>query len=119
MPFSHSAAAAYARKWANPGNPAYPPFDNDCTSFVSQAMLAGGWTMLGGDVFDRKRDDVWWYGQSKFTRASYTWAGAENFAHFIAASSRGSRELDLMKLEEGDVIQIKFSGKSEIGHSMV
>lgn len=119
MPFNHSAAAAYARQWATPGNPAYLPFPNDCTSFVSQAMLAGGWTMIGGDIFDRTRNDVWWYGKSAFTRASYTWGGAENFAQFIRTSSRGTRELDLMKLDEGDVIQIKFAGKSEITHSMV
>jgi hypothetical protein len=119
MAFDHAAAAAYARKWVDPGNPAYPPFENDCTSFVSQTMLAGGWEMIGGDFRDRTRDDVWWYGESHFTRASYTWGGAANFARFITSSKRGARELDLMKLDVGDVVQIKFADDDHIGHSMV
>ena len=54
MPFDREAAAAYARKWATGTNPNYPRFDNDCTNFVSQVMLAGGWPMLGDHKFSNR-----------------------------------------------------------------
>ncbi len=117
--FSHSAAAAYARTWALSTNPKFGRFDNDCTNFVSQAMLEGGWTMIGGSFSDRTRNDVWWFGKSYFAKASYTWGGAQNFADFVTTSGRGTRAATEMDLEEGDVLQMIFSGSSTIGHSMV
>jgi outer membrane protein OmpA-like peptidoglycan-associated protein len=117
--FSHSAAAAYARRWALSTNPSYGRLSDDCTNFVSQTMLAGGWTMVGGSFFDRKRNNVWWFGRSWLARASYTWGGAQNFADFITASGRGTRSSNEMSLEEGDVLQMIFTGSSTINHSMV
>jgi hypothetical protein len=103
--FNRSAAADYAVKYALSPNSAFPPYSNDCTSFVSQAMLAGGWTMVGGSVFDRQDDDVWWWGKSTFSQASYTWGGADNFSRFVAASGRGKRG-SRGDLGLGDVVQI-------------
>src|SRR3954469_5515044 len=114
--FNRSAAANYALKYALSPNSSYPPYSNDCTSFVSQAMLAGGWTMVGGRVLDRQDDDGWWWGKSSFSQASYTWGGAHNFSKFVAAKSRGKAgsrsDLDL-----GDVVQISKGG--HVFHSMV
>jgi Putative amidase domain len=104
--YQHADAVAYARKYALTSNSSYPTFPNDCTNFVSQAMLAGGWTMLGDSFLDRADDRVWWYGKTRFTRASYTWAGAQNFANFVAASRRGIKAASPMDLEPGDVLQI-------------
>jgi hypothetical protein len=122
--FNHQAAVAYARRWAQSANPQYPPFGEDCTNFVSQAMLAGGWTMVGGDWFDdmfnRMYDSVWWYGQTlPVFRASYTWSGAPNFARWIVASQRGVRAKNPMELQPGDVLQIRVKATGVIGHSMV
>lgn len=118
-PFDHGKAAAYARQWASSPNPAYPPFaDTDCTDFVSQAMLTGGWTMIGGSYFDRKQDDVWWYGKSSLVTSSYTWGGAQNFADFLAKSGRGSKQTDKKSLAPGDVIQAA-SANGHVHHSMV
>ena len=50
--FDRAAAAAYAVAWANHRNPLFPDFSGnqggggDCTNFVSQCMLAGGWPMI-------------------------------------------------------------------------
>ena len=116
--FSHTAAAAYARRWALGTNPGFPRFaGNDCTNFVSQAMLEGGWTMIGGSVLDRTRDNVWWYGRSRFARASHTWAGAQKFANFCRVSGRATRVSDPMQLNPGDVLQLEHGG--HISHSMV
>jgi hypothetical protein len=114
--YNRTDAATYAKKYAITPNPSYPPFPNDCTSFVSQAMLAGGWTMIGGNVFDRTSDDVWWWGKSSFTRASYTWGGAHNFSRFILRSVRG-RACKRDELTIGDVVQISSGG--QVFHSMV
>jgi hypothetical protein len=121
--FNHQAAAAYARRWAKSTNPQYPRFGNgigdDCTNFVSQAMLAGGWTMHGAGDLERSFDNVWWYGLGPFSRASYTWSGAPNFARWIVASGRGVRAKGPMELQPGDVVQIRFAGQPQIGHTAI
>jgi hypothetical protein len=116
--YDRTKAVDYARKWAKSTNPTYPRFDNDCTSFVSQALLEGGWTMIGGDVRDRTEDKVWWYGKSMFTSASYTWGGAQNLANFLRVSKRGKQVTDSMTLQLGDVLQLaKTTG--HIYHTMM
>jgi hypothetical protein len=115
--FNHAAAVAYAVKYAKSPNPDYPPFDNDCTSFVSQCMLAGGWTMTSGSFFNRQDDDVWWWGESMVTKASYTWGGAHNFSKYIARSGRG-KLCPRADLVAGDVVQIAKPG-GHVFHSMV
>ena len=121
--YSGSAAAAYARKWALGTNSAYLRFGNDCTNFVSQSTEAGGWTMLGGSCKDRTKNSVWWYGSSTCwwpgVRASYTWAGAQNFHDFTSTSGRGTAAGAVADLNIGDVLQMKFDGSTNIGHSMV
>lgn len=134
--FSGSAAATYARTWATGTNPAYGRFGNDCTNFASQAMEAGGWTMLTGSGYcaDRTKDSVWWFtpGGCTYTacpwswcptvksiNASYTWGGAHNFSNFVRASGRGTHASTVWDLNVGDVLQMDFSGGGHIGHTMV
>jgi Putative amidase domain len=114
--FNHGAAAAYATRCALSPNPSYPPFPNDCTSFVSQCMLAGGWTMIGGSFMDRQDDGAWWWGKSLLSRASYTWGGAHNFSKFVPLSGRGNR-CPRNDLAIGDVVQIAASGN--VFHTMI
>src|SRR4051794_4928356 len=78
--YSRYASSEYGMKYALSPNPSYPPFPNDCTSFVSQALFAGGWTMIDGG---RKDSSVWWWGLSVWSNASYTWGGAHNFSQFL------------------------------------
>ena len=133
--FSGSAAAGYARKWALSTNSAYGRFGNDCTNFASQSMEAGGWSMLTGSYCDdRKKDSVWWFKPGgctyglcpwswcpdvKTINASYTWGGAHNFFNFIIASGRGTSATKVSDLVEGDVLQMDFGGRGQIGHTMV
>ncbi len=119
MAFNRGPAVDYARKWALSANPKYPRFDNDCTSFVSQAMLAGGWSMVGERSFSkRKGDDAWWYGGAWWTRASYTWAGAHNFFKFLTTGKRGVQVRDVTSLGLADVIQIK-NATGHVYHTMI
>lgn len=119
MAFNRKAAVEYARKWALSTNPKYLRFDNDCTSFVSQAMLAGGWSMVGERSFsERKKDTAWWYGGAWFTRASYTWGGAHNFSKFLKVSKRGVQVHRTTSLGLGDVVQI-MNGSKHVYHTMI
>ncbi|MBC8611614.1 amidase domain-containing protein [Massilimaliae timonensis] len=43
--YSVKKALAYAAKWWNNINPAFPKNGNDCANFVSQCLHAGGWWM--------------------------------------------------------------------------
>lgn len=114
--YDRSATVAYAVKYAITPNPDYPPFPNDCTSFVSQAMLAGGWTMVGGSFGDRKDDEAWWWGKSWWAQASYTWGGAHNYSRFVDKSGRGTI-CPRSDLAVGDVVQIAKNG--HVFHSMI
>jgi hypothetical protein len=133
--YSRTAAAAYARKWAMSDNPAYGRIEpNDCTNFVSQALLAGGWSMVGGSCSDRKDKDVWWFNPMECrwvggrpwateVKASFTWGGAQNLYWFMKESGRGAEVSDPMDLEIGDVLQMDMGAghynAGRIGHSMV
>jgi hypothetical protein len=119
MPFNRQSVVKYARKWALSTNPEYPRFENDCTSFASQSLYAGGWTMIGKhSALDRKADNVWWYGGSLFTRASYTWGGAQNFHDFLSVSGRGTKVTGPAALDLGDIVQLKGSD-GIVYHTMV
>lgn len=64
-------AVAYARMYAFETNPAYGQFESNCTNFVSQCLVAGGFTMKGKPkVSEKNRWDVSgneaeWYSGSK------------------------------------------------------
>ena len=118
MAINRQLAVTYAKRWALGTNSDYPRYGNDCTGFVSQCMLAGGWQMVGDHSFwDRKANNVWWFGGSLLTNASYTWGGAQNFANFVAASGRGRQVTDASMLEVADIVQLKNGGG--IYHTMI
>ncbi len=127
MPFNRQSAVTYAQKYALQANPNYPRDpENDCTNFVSQAMLAGGWTMIGGtdNGGDRKSENVWWYGKRSGISLmmggrnwSWTWANAAFFSRFLAISQRGIRVDGPKILMPGDIIQIADS--SRVHHTMI
>jgi hypothetical protein len=133
--YSRAAAAAYARTWAMSDNPAYGRIEpNDCTNFVSQALLAGGWRMVGGSCDDRRDRNVWWFNPmqcrwvggrpwSTEVKASFSWGGAQNLYWFMKESGRGAEVSDPMDLEIGDVLQMDMGpghyNAGRIGHSMI
>src|SRR4051794_1712012 len=115
--FNRTAASTYALTWGLRRNPEFP--DNsgnatggDCTNFISQVMLAGGWPMLRGP---KRIPFFWWADEDD---ASWAWSSTPNFSHFITMTRRGSictRD----KLDLGDLMQIVFPGASEPHHMMV
>jgi hypothetical protein len=86
MPVGYDRITAinYARAHALSYNTDFKRFGNDCTNFISQTLLAGGWQMVYGLY---THNDVWWYTCSLpggyACHASYTWGAAYNFHAFL------------------------------------
>ena len=76
-PYNRDRAVQYARRWALGRNPLFVNFagqGGDCTSFVSQAVLAGGCVMDYTPTFG-------WYYVSPENRAP-AWSGVEYFYNY-------------------------------------
>jgi hypothetical protein len=110
--FNRSAAANYAIKYSQQYNPEWPRYDNeDCTNFVSQALYAGGWTMISrGTILGSRRDRGSWYSQQAESGGarehSWTWSNVNAFAQFLTISNRAKR-CQIGDLALGDVVQLK------------
>jgi Putative amidase domain len=119
--YNRICAAMYAQQFALHYNPEWPKDTADCTNFVSQALLAGGWEMIEGFA----ADDRSWFGSDAdsicggqcYLRRSRTWAGAEPFARFLKASGRAD-PCERSALALGDVVQL-LTDKGEAAHSMI
>lgn len=125
--YSPSKAVEYAKKWALAANPDYERFYEDCTNFVSQALLAGGWPMITSErVCDNPGDPlVWWYRRdacfhpfSKNTHCSRTWSVASFLFMFLNISGRATPAKRVWDLEPGDVLQ-KDYGDGLIKHTLL
>ena len=107
----------YGRRHALSRNSAYKPFSNDCTSFISQALKAGGWRTRNGWYRD---DTTWYYSGGLAVKASWTWAGAENFYRFARnKSGQAGRLPNVYDLRNGDILQYKEGGSANMNHTMV
>ncbi|WP_030208150.1 amidase domain-containing protein [Streptomyces sp. NRRL S-87] len=110
--YNYANMAAYARKYAIHPNPVYIEYSKDCTNFISQALLAGGWKTTSGGILHRKDPDEWFFGAFQST-TSYARAGAHNWYWYATKYSHRTKILDNMfKMGIGDVLQIDFAEKS-------
>ncbi|MBQ8397581.1 MAG: amidase domain-containing protein [Clostridia bacterium] len=97
-------AQMYAERWALSRNPLFLDFagrGGDCTSFVSQAVLAGGCTMNFTPTYG-------WYYISPDDRAA-AWTGVPYFYNFLLTNNGPGpfgEEVEPGMLEIGDVIQL-------------
>lgn len=113
--YAWSSAAAYATTWWNRRNPAYKTYSNDCTNFVSQAMVAAGWKQVYGN---RTADSSWF--ANLLGIYSYSWGGAENFYRFSrVATTRGKYLSSVYGLPIGGVLQYKKTGSAVMNHTML
>lgn len=111
--YNRYKAVQYAEEHWNNYNPAYHKFENDCTSFVSQCLHAGGIPM----IFTKNRGQGWWYKGSNW---SYSWAVAHSLylllksgkAPFYTTQVSNPQELEL-----GDVICYDFNGDGRFQHN--
>ena len=122
-PYFRERAVEYARRWALGRNPLFLDFTGsggDCTSFVSQCVLAGCCTQNYEETFG-------WYYISPESRAP-AWSGVEFFYNFITGSgdfpSRFSRtgptgmEVSASRAQLGDVVQL-YDSEDDFYHTLI
>lgn len=117
MAYNREAAVEYARKWAFSRNPNFFDFSElggDCTNFASQCIYAGIGVMNYTPV-------TGWYYNSLNSRAP-AWTGVNELYNFLV-NNRGvgprAVEVPLSEIQIGDIVQIRFVGKSTFGHCPV
>lgn len=115
-------AEKYAEKYAKNPNPAYRTFDLDCTNFVSQALLAGGWTEVGKYAY--WSDDAWYYDGGSRPWYSNSWAVADSLYRFLDRHPGRATKLSVghpysTRFQAGDIIQIDYDRNGRWDHSMI
>lgn len=122
---SLSKARAYAEKYYNKYNPAYPRFSNDCTNFVSQILHAGGRPMKGKTTTTLVRDTKAWFVMKRpdgsFSRSTSWSTVVDLYAHLTRtqpAYSSTSKSNIIKNAKSGDVIQFKKKGADRYTHAM-
>ncbi len=110
-PYNRMAAVRYAHQWAYGRNPLFYDFEElggDCSSFVSQCVLAGSGVMNFTPTYG------WYYinGNQK----SPSWSGVPYFYNFMTREQPSlgpfGRPCKISQLMPGDVVQLSFDGKS-------
>ncbi len=109
--YERKKGIAYAMHWWNKRNPDFQIFENDCTNYVSQCLLAGGFPMehIG------QKEAGWWYQGSglKSDSWSYSWSVAHSLRWYLASKETEamvSQMEDASQLKPGDVICYDFDG---------
>jgi hypothetical protein len=116
--YDYKAMVAYAQKYWNNYNPAYPDFNGhgaggDCTNFVSQALKAGGWKHVPGYTYDFHK----WFGNSEIQSDSFV--GVNEFSWFALSSKRATSLANVYQMDLGDVLQMDFNRDGSKDHSMI
>ncbi|HWB01110.1 MAG TPA: amidase domain-containing protein [Pirellulales bacterium] len=116
--YNRADAVRYAMRWALARNPSFPNYSSnhggggDCSNFVSQCLLAGGWAMLEGT----RENSTAWFAEETYT--SRTWSSAQWFYEFLNASPRTSR-CDEDELALGDVMMLQPPDAPHPDHAML
>ncbi|WP_438827898.1 amidase domain-containing protein [Streptomyces tropicalis] len=116
--YDYRAMAAYAAKYWNNYNPAYPNYNGqgaggDCTNFVSQTLKAGGWKHVPGYTSDYHK----WFGTADIQSDSFV--GVNEFSWFALSSQRVTSLANVYQLDVGDVLQMDFNKDGSKDHSMI
>lgn len=123
MPYVRERALEYAERWAFRRNPLFYNFTGvggDCTSFVSQAVLAGSCVM------NYTPDFGWYYISAEdrapaFTGVEYFWdffTGAPAFREANGGVGPFGREVTAREVEPGDVVQLANS-RGDFYHTLL
>lgn len=105
----------YAKKYALVKNPEFFDYTNsggNCTNYISQCLYAGAPKMNFGA-------NGWYYLTPANT--SISWANVEPFYNFLISNSGVgpyASNSNLNMCEVGDIIQLKFEGRSIFSHSL-
>ncbi|ARF15757.1 amidase [Sporosarcina sp. P12(2017)] len=113
--YNRQAAVDYADKWWNSRNPAFPSFEDDCTNFISQCLLAGGAPMHGAP----NREKGWWMRKGTW---SFSFTVAHSMRWYLATSTKGLTATQVktpQELQIGDIITYDFHGDGRFDHTTI
>lgn len=118
MAYNGDSAASYARKWALSRNSQYKANDSDCANFVSQSLVAGGYSMTSS-----------WYNKKVglVMQISDNWGKAKSLVTYLSNQGWGVRRnigysknninvFDCSMIENGDVIVYDWENDGVIDH---
>lgn len=115
--YDRKSAVDYANKWAYRRNPLFYDFSDiggDCTNYASQCVYAGCKIMNFTPTFG-------WYYISVNDRAP-AWTSVEYIYKFLT-TNRGigpyAEDVEIKDVEVGDLVQLRFIGKTVFGHTPV
>ncbi|SFI84350.1 Putative amidase domain-containing protein [Thermoflavimicrobium dichotomicum] len=117
--YDRQAAVNYANHYWNKHNPTFRRFQDDCTSFISQCLWAGGIPMT------RSRNPAvgWWYHSGRSHRWSYSWAVANSLYWYLRGKHSTGPQAVLVKspkeLKLGDVICYDWQGDGVWNHNTI
>lgn len=102
-----------------------PSWNDDCTNFLSRALLAGGWAEVSRLPYgaDRNYNNVWYdsymEGRGGHWWYSYSWSVSNNWNMFARGSGRVTALSNVWYTLASDVLQAQWAGTSSIDHSMM
>ncbi|HBZ83659.1 MULTISPECIES: amidase domain-containing protein [Brevibacillus] len=111
-------AVAYAERYWNTTNPAYPRFTDDCTNFISQCLYAGGIPML----MSKEKGKGWWIRTGKSADWSYSWTVAHSLYLLLKSGGPPMRAVakpSAADLVPGDIICYDFNGDGRFQHNTI
>jgi hypothetical protein len=82
--YDGAEAAAYSDRYAiNPNGSAWYEFDNDCTNFVSQAMMYGGHRFSGKPVEGISSNPAHWWASPPGASRTFSWSVASSLFTYL------------------------------------
>lgn len=126
-PYNYGAMYSYALQYWDNYNPYYRDYGNDCTNFISQIMLEGGWDAVSGWPWETDDYSKWWYDLAAAGLTSYSWAGANAWGYFAQVYSQRTAGLAYVdELLITDVLQVDWDhvndgdgdGVDDLDHTM-
>ncbi|MBD9704223.1 amidase domain-containing protein [Streptomyces sp. ID01-12c] len=115
--YDYKAMATYTEKYWKNYNPAYRKYNaagGDCTNYLSQGLLAGGWKQIS--TVTPEEYDTWYYASNGTADA---WIGVNEWSWFTQTAKRTTALANVYQMDVGDVLQVDFNKDGSKDHSMM
>lgn len=115
--YNYRAMATYTEQYWKNYNPAYRKYNSlggDCTNYLSQGLLAGGWKQIS--TVTPEEYDTWYYASNGTADA---WIGVNEWSWFTQTAKRTTPLANVYQMDIGDVLQVDFNRDGSKDHSMM
>ncbi|KFF95683.1 hypothetical protein IQ62_41430 [Streptomyces scabiei] len=115
--YNYQAMATYTEKYWKNYNTAYRRYNaagGDCTNYLSQGLLAGGWKQIS--TVTPEEYDTWYYASNGTADA---WIGVNEWSWFTQTAKRTTALANVYQMDIGDVLQVDFNKDGDKDHSMM